>query len=1233
MANPSTIRSLFSLQLNRPIEKVITYQNQGEAQLKTEISEYVVTDHIAENFESLLKLMQAAESGGGHEIGVWVSGFYGSGKSSFTKYFGFALNPGFKVGDEKFLDLLKNQIQTKNANQVRALFNSVAATYDAQIIFLDLASEMLAGASLEDVSTVLYLKVLQWAGYSEDLKVAELERMLERDSKLAEFEQRAAAEIEGIPWAEVHNQPLVANPIAARLAAIFYPKLFPKPEDFQNITLDILKSEVKRTDEMIALIRRKSGKNRVIFIVDEVGQYVSAKPNLITNLDGFAKNLKQVGGGHVWIFATAQQTLTEDSPSAMLNAPGLYKLKDRFPIQIQLEATDIKEICHKRLLTKSKDGEDALKKLYDNFGPQLRTSTQLKDAGVYEVSLDKTTFINLYPFLPAHFEILIQLLTRLARKTGGLGLRSAIKVLQDVLLEHGGRAASEPSLADAPFGTLANTVTFYDSLKRDIQSSFGYIVEGVKRVEDRFATKPNRVLAVNVAKSIAILQILENLPVTAGNLAALLQPRVDAPSIQEDVVQVIDELLKDSFIPLGEKNGSLRFLTQAAVTLQKEFDQLEYRNADVRAEVNNALRALFKPLPSARLNNVRPVSAGVRVVFGGGQSAALEGEREPIQFLVEFVPGSNYDATRTQRENDSRAQSERKTIFLLGRTEPTAEPLAITLLRCRKFVDAHRNASDSETQEFVRIVSERADRTARELENKLRASLSAGSFVAHGSHSPVSGVNPLDFGEACRDYLADTAARVFDRYGEAPVQADSAAAEKFLKTPLDRATTAEDPLSIITRAGGRAHVKVDHKALVSLKDYLGLSGQVEGRRLLDHFSEPPFGWSKDTTRYLLAALFVASEIKLRIAGQDYNVPNDETLAALSSNKALSVVGLSLREGKPDPDAMSRASERLRDLTGEDVLPLEDRIAAAAKKHFPAFQQNFSALAADLRNLNLPGAERAENLASDLADVVRGDGSAAILLLGTADSPLFESLKWAKRVQQAFKIGLKQTIASLQTLREAISQLPASGVPGKLRLATADRLEQIADILAKDAFFDQAAVLAQAQAELENQIATAVNDLTTEQTVLLQTELAKWQTSPDWADLTPDDRAWVDASVEQMKKSVAATLAGLRLLLAHAYDLNERLRALGAEIAKRAEANRLSRQRPAAPTDQAEPAAPTEAPTEIHLYIPAGLASSTEVKQLIDQLQIYHNQMAGGKRLRLVTKILQPPSSTSPPTYI
>lgn len=1208
------IRSLFDSKraLNRPIEKVINYQNRSEAQLRTEISEYIATENIEENFSDVLKRMDLAlQGGGGHEIGVWVSGFYGSGKSSFTKYLGFALDRNMKIGEDTFLHLLQNQLTTAD---VRALFNKVSAAYDPVVVFLDLASEMLAGASMEDISTVLYLKVLQWAGYSEDLKVAELERMLERDGKLNDYRIRVESELDGTPWNEVHNQPLVANPIAARLAAEFYPKLFPKAEDFQNISLHVSKSEITRTTEMVELIRRKSGKNNIIFIIDEVGQYASAKPNLILNLDGLAKNLKQIGGGQVWIFATAQQTLTEDNPTAMLNAPGLFKLKDRFPIPVHLEASDIKEICHKRLLTKSSVGEQTLGALYDSRGASLRTATQLKDCGVYEAPLDRQTFIDLYPFLPAHFEILLQLLGRLARKTGGLGLRSAIKVLQDVLVDRGGRPLGELLLADAEVGSLANTVTFYDSLRRDIQSSYGHVVDGVKRVADRH---PGKKLHLDVAKSVAVLQILENLPVTAQNIAALLQPTVGSPSLADDVAKVVDELLKDSLIPIGEKNGSLRFLTQAAVTLQREFDQIEYRNVDVRAELNSTLRNLFKPLPSARLSNTRPVTAGLRVALGGGQSVGLEGEREPIQLHVEFVESSIYDQTWRERENDSRSTKERTSIFLLGRADPEANKLAITLVRCGKFVEAHRSAKDPETQDFVRIVAERLERTARGLEKALRDSLQAGSFVAHGGHKPVAELH-AELGEASKLFLSVTAATVFDRYSEAPLQADGSLAEKFLKTPLDRATSTEDPLHLVTRSGARAQIKTGHKALMSIKDYLGQNGHVEGRRLLDHFNEPPFGWSKDSTRYLLAALFLAAEIKLRIAGQDYLVKNDDTLGALNSNKALGPVGISLREEPPDTDAILRASARLTELTGENVLLLEDEIASAAKKHFPGFQQEYSVLASELRNLDLVGADRADDLVADLTEVIRGDGSDAVSRLGGTESPLFESLKWAKKVKHAFANGLKQVIASIQQLNTEIKLLPDSGVPGTLKSSAAEVLEHASDVLAKEAFYDESAALYSSCQDLEELVAVAVDAFAVQQEEIRGRELSRWQSMPEWAELEQSDRDWLAAEVGALSLTAPGTIAGLRRLLAHEYDQSHRLRDLERTIAARVAQRRKDQQETAEP-DGENP--PDDLPPlfEAEFAVPAQFDRVEQLEVLIAQLQTLRARLAARQPVRILWK--------------
>lgn len=1210
------IRELFdsARALTRPIEKVITYQNRTEAQLRAEISEYIVTDHIEESFSDLLKKMQLAmQGGGGHEIGVWVSGFYGSGKSSFTKYLGFALDRGMELGGDTFLRLLQNQMKTA---AVKALFNQVSTTYDATVIFLDLASEMLAGASMEDISTVLYLKVLQWAGYSEDLKVAELERMLEKDGRLDAFRNRAKEEMEGTEWAEVHNQPLVANQIATRLATEFYPKLFSKPEDFQNITLHVSKSELKRGEEMIELVRRKSGKKNMLFIVDEVGQYASAKANLILNLDGLAKNLKQIGNGTVWLFATAQQTLTEDSPSAMLNAPGLFKLKDRFPIQIHLEASDIKEICHKRLLTKSSAGEQALGALFESYGPPLRTATQLKDGGVYEAELSKKTFVDLYPFLPAHFEMLLQLLGRLARKTGGLGLRSAIKVLQDVLVERGGRSGVGVSLADNPVGTLANTVTFYDSLRRDIQSSYSYIIEGVERVAQRFPAQP---LYHDVAKSIAVLQILENLPVTAHNIAALLQPTVTSPSLKDEVEKTIDTMLKDSMIPLGEKNGSLRFLTQAAITLQKQFDLLEYRQADVRAEFNGVLRSIFKPLPSARLQSVRPVTAGLKIVVSGGQAVSLEGEKEAIQIHVEFIPSSSYEKIRTERENDSRASRERATIYLLGRSEAEADQIAITLVRCRKFLDQYRNPSDEETKEFVRIVEERRDRVTTDLERKLHTALMAGSFVAHGAPKPVSECGAEVLG-AAKTFLEGAAARVFDRYNEAPHQADSGLAEKFLKTQLDRITSNEDPLSLVSRAGGRAQIKLDHKALISIKDFLGQQGQVEGRRVLDHFADPGFGWSKDTTRYLLAAAFLGGEIKLRIAGVDHVVKNDETLSAFGSNRAIGPVGIALRQERPDPEALVRASDRLRNLTGENILPLEDEIATAAKKHFPNDQATFGSLAVALDSLGLDATDpidRAENLVRDLTEVVSGDGSDAVKRLGGVESPLYDSLMWARKLKKALDNGLRANLSHLKRLRQEIANLPDSGIPARLKSSAAETLASVTDMLSRESFFAEAASLGTASNELDKLVASTTTDLARQQKEVIENELLRWQSSADWRDLAEDDRAWFSNEVAELPVAVDGTLDGLKKILGHDYAINNRLRDLSEQLRKKATENRTAKAKDAESIDDTNNAAPEA--TKAEVLVPKVFTSVKEIDLVIAELNKLRLRVAGAQRVRITWK--------------
>ena len=367
----STIRNLFETtrRLDRRIEKVISFDNAANDQLKREITEYVVTDSIETSFERLLNCFDQGMGGAHQEIGIWVSGFYGSGKSSFTKYLGFALDPARTVDGKPFLNWLEDQLVS---SPLRAQLRTLASRYPSTVIMIDLASAQIAGATMAEISSVLYWTVMQWAGYPKEKKLAQLQIMIEVDSRMAEFEMRFRALANGRSWSDLKNQTLVAMPIASRIASELYPSLYRDPNSFQSLKMSEFEVEKDRVKDMLELIKRKSGCGNIIFILDEVGQYVAERDNLILNLDGLAKNVKQYGGGKVWMIATAQQTLTEDSPGAQTNSTKLFKLKDRFPIPVELEARDIREICYRRLLTKSHAGEGKLAGLFDAHGPALR---------------------------------------------------------------------------------------------------------------------------------------------------------------------------------------------------------------------------------------------------------------------------------------------------------------------------------------------------------------------------------------------------------------------------------------------------------------------------------------------------------------------------------------------------------------------------------------------------------------------------------------------------------------------------------------------------------------------------------------------------------------------------------------------------------------------------------------------------------------------------------------------
>lgn len=1186
------IKTLFDSNKNiyRTIEKVITYGVSQETRLKAEISEYVVTESIEEQFEKLLSKMQAAmEAGGENEVGVWVSGFYGSGKSSFTKYLGLAFDDNVKIDDVPFMQHLQDRLKKSTT---KALLNTVAKRFPAAVVMLDLASEQLAGATMEEVSSVLYYKVLQWAGYSKNIAVAHFERMIKKDGRFDEFLGIFSASTNGQEWSKYQNNPLVVKSKLPKIAHAMYPDLFDTENAFAADIGRIITFENDRVKEMLEIAREATGKEYIIFIVDEVGQYVGSRPNLILNLDGLAKNLKNIGNGKVWIIGTAQQTLTEDDPKASLNSPELYKLKDRFPVQIDLEANDIKEICYSRLLGKSPAGESELGALFDQHGQKLRHNTKLVDARVYGADFDRKTFVDLYPFLPAHFDILLHLLGALAKSTGGIGLRSAIKVIQDILVE--GSDGTTP-IANQSVGCLATTVTLYDSLEKDVRRAFQSLHQSVGKVKIRF---PESALHQDIAKTVCVLQILGNLPISVQNVASLMHSGISDDSSRDEIKAAVEALISDPIVPLGEQDGQLCFFSEKLNDIEQERATIPLRTVELRRIQNEALKEAYSPLPGTQLNGTLSVQTGLKTQTSSGLPISLSGDRNTVQTIVELVDPKEYETTKVRLTDESRHKTAQHHIFLFGRSTPEMEELTHEICRSREIVSKYRSEPDQEVKEYCNGQVDRANRLMGEMERLIKRSLLQGSFIFRGETTAVESVHS-ELIEAARKYLAGVAEQVFDRYAEAPTRAGTDLAEKFLRLGnLTGVTTKTDPLSLVQTVGGRPSINTDHKAIISIRDLIERQGAIDGKRLIDIFTDAPFGWSQDTLRYLVAAMLVAGEIKLKVAGREVTVKGQQAIDALKTNNTFKPVGISLRDERPGMELLAKAAERLTELSGEMVVPLEDEISKATTKLFPQLQHVYGPLAEKLKSINLSGADRLETLSRDIKDILFNDASDAPKLIGSEESVLYANLKWASELEQSLKQGLEDTLRQVQKHRREIDSLPNSGTPGVLKSELADELDLLNERLANPDFFHYSTDFATVLTHLKTRVRDTVLHMEDEQQQRIKEGEQDLNRIAEWKELTSQEQNNLLADLETLHCEASKDLTGLRMLVNQEYTIQSQLQDLKGRVQK------IGQQRLQEKLEEEQEEAKKEGKKKIarHLEPKTKITTMSDLDQLIRELQ-------------------------------
>ena len=1093
------IQDLFdpSKKINRKIESVVTFGANTTKDLKEEINEYVVTDKLHRNYEDVIQDLQTAFDDGSKEVGIWVSGFYGSGKSSFAKYLGLSFDKGLLIDGVTFGDKLMSRIQD---TAITAMHKTIIARHNPEVVMIDLSTQSVAG-KVANVTDIVYFETLKLLDITKcsDQKVMCFIDMLHSEGKYDEFLQLVKSE-SNMSWEDIESNDLMANMTAAKFAPRLLPAFFPNPESFMNMTLNSALNEKERFQRLYKLIKEKTEHDKVIFVLDEVGQYVSSNVDLILNVQGMMQIFKDEFRGSVWVIATAQQTLTEDNRQAQLNSNELFRLKDRFPVTVDIEANDIKEIITKRLLGKSQEGQTYLKNLFNQNEGIIKNNIHLslQARSIYNQVLTEELFANLYPFLPVHIDILLSLLQKLASRTGGVGLRSVIRLIRDILVEN--------HLADATIGQLAGPEHFYDVLRTDMEKNTAK--EVVTAAEKAIRMFSGDALAIRICKTIAVMQLLDDFNLSFDNLCALLYNKVGGNFDKSQIRQKVDEIISSEGLTLQEIEGKYQFMTDAILGIRDERNNIIPRDNEKAEVMQSLIKDMMTPAPSVNVFASKTITAGLELNERGRVYTIYP--TTSLKINVRFVDGASFTETHQTVLTESTRQDNFKTLYWICTLSKDKDELLQEIVRSRAIKNRHLNETNKEIQQYLRAQTENADEKSRQLSQILREAQANSEIIFRGSPQQVDG-------ETYRTVaLKQAAEKVFEKYPLASVNMKSDCVNKLYSyADLTTIPDALNPLKIINTSDGT--INASHAALSEIKEFVAYRNEVTGQDLIAHFERDSFGWSKDTCRYLVALMLKASTIQLRVAGKDITVFGQSAVDAMQSNISFNKISISLNtEGALTIQELLKAAQNLTALFNSSrISPVKDQIAAEALKKVTYHSQRYGKLLPDFDHYRFAGLSLVQKAMSYTKRIIDSEGGEAAYLLGkdqecvtafkyvmdvykkNADSGMIDQLKHIHRI-----ISESETLPEVPMLTEFRKNINNVSQLYNQYVATVD-IHQIAPDI-KD-LSDQ----------LDSYVESACVKFQTEANGIIANSRQEMRQMPEYGKLTDEQRAKVDTWMDSL----------------------------------------------------------------------------------------------------------------------
>jgi len=564
-----TLKTIFHKPVDRPIEGVI--KADDEASLRLEIEEYVLTNEVEKRLESFLDAYNNYEGANG----VWVSGFFGSGKSHLLKMLALLLE-NRQIDGASALDLF---LPKCGDNEIlRGDLKRAVAFPSKSILFnIDQKADVISKTQL-DALLAVFVKVFdEMCGYyGKQGHIAQFERDLDSRGLYEQFKS-AYESAAGRTWQKGREQAL----LEAKNIAKAYAQATGGDEASAMGILDKYRSQYRVSiedfaEQVHAYIERQSPDFRLNFFVDEVGQYIAENVKLMTNLQTIAESMATKCRGRAWVIVTAQEDMgTVVGEMGKQQGNDFSKIQARFANRMKLTSADVAEVIQKRLLMKTEEGVRLLSDTYHAQSNNFKTLFDFADGSqTYRNYQDRDHFIHSYPFIPYQFALFQSAIQNLSQhnafegKHSSVGERSMLGVFQQVAIQIGDHEIGQLATFDLMFEGIRT------ALKSNIQRA---IIQAENHLDGPFA--------IRLLKTLFLVKYVKEFKPTVRNLCVLMLDgfNQDLPALRKRVEEALSLLEQQTYV---QRNGELyEYLTDEEKDVEQEIKNTEVESADVAAEL------------------------------------------------------------------------------------------------------------------------------------------------------------------------------------------------------------------------------------------------------------------------------------------------------------------------------------------------------------------------------------------------------------------------------------------------------------------------------------------------------------------------------------------------------------------------------------------------------------------------------------------------------------------------